>query len=302
MALVAPLAAQGSYAYTSCAQGPGAAFGVEGYQCANCGFKTQSGAPTTYTFFAEPVVTQASSGSRLAGGDVIVAVDGQPITTQAGADRFAYPASGEHVLTIRRGRDRQDLRVDIQPACVMGAAGVSGGRGFGGRVGGAAVSGAVSRGGSGFGGAVGGGTGVAPSLGACEGQVRLRGNVGAVSAGAQPEPVIIVDGVVQPARQKEEGGRFGFAVNSRPVCRVERSDDKVTRRLVFEDYPMIYAVRPGSAADKAALRAGDVILSVEGKSVLDDAVLLTGADLRNDLHMTVRRDGKELSVVMLVTP
>src|SRR3569833_3162988 len=193
--LATPLAAQGTYSY--CYQGPGTAFGVEGYQCANCGFKTQSGAANTYTFYAEPVVTQAAAGAQVAAGDVIVAVDGNPITTQAGADRFTYPGAGTHTLTVRRGRQRQDLPFELRGstcsargASVSGGVGTSVGTGVGGAVtarggGGAGFGGSVTSaegsggGGSAVSGSVTGGFGssVETTMSECEGTLmRLGGN------------------------------------------------------------------------------------------------------------------------------
>jgi membrane-associated protease RseP (regulator of RpoE activity) len=310
-AIAAPLVAQGTYTY--CAQGPGTAFGVEGYQCANCGFKTQSGAANTYTFYAEPVVTQAAAGVGLSPGDVIVAVDGNPITTQAGADRFTYPGSGTHTLTVRRGRDRQDISFDLRvSAC--GARGASasggGGGGFGGAVtargiGSGAVGGAVGGAVATSAGSGGVGSNAGNSLRPCENMVvSLRGAAGGL--GRSSDALIIVDGVVQPSSRTGEaagGGRFGFAVDARPVCRGrEVGDGRIEYRHVYDAYPSIYAVRAESPADKAGLQAGDVIVKVEGKSVLDYPLLLTGADARNELHLTVRRDGKDINVVMVTTP
>ncbi|MGH9887550.1 MAG: TonB-dependent receptor plug domain-containing protein, partial [bacterium] len=97
----------------ACPSGPGAAFGIVAYQCANCGFKREPGDRATYQFFAEPVVTETSRTSALSVGDVIEAVNGKPITTSAGAEQFAYPPAGESSITVRRGRDRQVVRVTI---------------------------------------------------------------------------------------------------------------------------------------------------------------------------------------------
>lgn len=70
--------------------GPGAAIGVIAYQCASCGINLKGGR-ITYSFNAEPVITQVSAPSVLRVGDVIEAVGGKPITTSEGADAFAYP-------------------------------------------------------------------------------------------------------------------------------------------------------------------------------------------------------------------
>ena len=71
--------------------GPAAAIGVVAYQCASCGINLKGGR-ITYSFNAEPVITQVTATSVLRPGDVVEAVGGKPITTSEGADAFAYPA------------------------------------------------------------------------------------------------------------------------------------------------------------------------------------------------------------------
>jgi TonB-dependent SusC/RagA subfamily outer membrane receptor len=70
--------------------GPGAAIGVIAFQCASCRIEHEKGR-ITYSFNAEPVITQVSGASVLRAGDVIEAVGGKPITTSEGAEAFAYP-------------------------------------------------------------------------------------------------------------------------------------------------------------------------------------------------------------------
>ena len=190
-AFVAPLAAQSNY---YCYQVARPAFGIQAYQCANCGVKLDPSGPTSYTFFAEPVVTQVAAGSSVATGDVIMAVDASPITTQDGADRFAHPGPGMHVLTVRRGRDRADLRFDVASDCAP-----MGGRG----VGGSGTRGAGGNRGGGF--SQGGGSG--------SGQVRI--------AGGQPVRIAAGSNVRitnDDSTARVETGKFGFAVTCRPSC------------------------------------------------------------------------------------
>src|SRR3954467_11359013 len=176
-ASVGRLAAQGTY---YCYSVPRAPFGIEAYQCANCGIKLDPSGSTSYTFFAEPVVTQVASTSRIAVGDVIVAVDASPITTQDGADRFVHPGPGSHVLTMRRGRDRWDLRFDLPAACdgTRGRAGegnggnaIAGGVGAGG--GRSVAGGARAGGGNGGGGFSAGSSRGQGGSAASGGQVRI---------------------------------------------------------------------------------------------------------------------------------
>src|SRR6478752_1912213 len=121
-ALSAPLAAQTG----TCAAGPGTMFGIVAFQCANCGWTYKIGGKSSHTFYTEPVVKETAAGSAVENGDVIVAVDGNPITTRAGADRFEYPASGKHVLTVRRGREAREIDIDTGVDCAMATTVVGG--------------------------------------------------------------------------------------------------------------------------------------------------------------------------------
>src|SRR4051812_17950328 len=95
----APLAAQEG---ASCSS-PGAVFGVTSYQCASCSFKQGGRTMTIYTSFqTEPIVLTTAKESALQPGDVIEAVNGEPITTAAGAEQFTSPRGGNANVTVRR--------------------------------------------------------------------------------------------------------------------------------------------------------------------------------------------------------
>jgi len=381
LAASASLAAQEA---TTCSNGPGAAFGIAGYQCASCGFKHESGKRATYTFFAEPVVTEvdratwspslslsrkgrfvgdsvivtsprpvividgvvqmqpdsgsrvvAQSEGRVAAGDVIEAVDGHPITTQAGADAFAYPAPGAHSLTVRRGRDRQVINAVVPASCGTGSS-----SGFGGAAstassmstgtltGAAAATGpsihirgttqqmgryvynadsgkmifdttrrdGVHRGvGSGMG--IGGG-GAGSSGGSSSGTSAGSGFGRGVPA-IGGDPIEVINGLTRTgASGSPSVGKFGFAVECRPSCTLKRTPSG-EYYYKYDGFPRIVEVRERSAADRAGLRVGDLITKVEGKSILEDDVL-HGSEQRDQLRITVRRDGKDIDATMLV--
>ena len=336
----APLIAQQG---VSCPNGPGSAFGIVAYQCANCAFKHESDRPPTYTFFAEPVVTQVDrlraltsavmsgiehasnrpvivvdgivQGSAAVGdvavGDVIEAVDGHPITTQAGADLFTYPTAGAHALTVRRGRDRQVIEISLPASCSTTvtsratAAGASG------------VTVSTYSYGSGGAGAQAGGTGAARAgddsihFGSGSG----KGNSSSSTSSARtrrgyglgvPEffgdTIEIINGtaVTHGSGSSPAIGRFGFAVECRPSCSLNRSP-RGDYYYKYDGYPRIIEVRERSAADRAGLRVGDLITKVEGRSILDGDAL-RGSQQGNQLHITIRRDGKDIDVSMLVVP
>jgi hypothetical protein len=231
-------AAQQSDVNGRCSGAPGGAFGIRGYNCATCGFKYNVGQPAQYTFYAEPVVTDVEQGSQLVAGDVVVAVDNKPITTEAGASAFAYPGVGAHDLTIRRGREAQTIHVAVKTNCA--------------RAGGA------------HGDTV---------------HVGVR-----VSSDQVPGPHV---------------GKFGFGVECHPSCSMKRAADG-RYYYKYDGYPTIAVIRPGSAAEMAHLRVGDEIVTVEGRSILGQDAL-AGTEDHGELHMTIRRDGKDIDVVLVVS-
>jgi membrane-associated protease RseP (regulator of RpoE activity) len=253
-----------------CPTGPGAVFGIVAYQCANCGFKQEAGQRAMYTFFAEPVVTQVDGNAVVENGDVIEAVNGQPITTQVGADQFAYPTTATTTLTIRRGRDKQTVEASVPDICAV----TNRVRGFT-----QGARGGFARGGQ-TGPARGGGFGALRG----RGQVLLRDRILADSA------FFLSDSLT---------GRFGFAVACRQSCQLRVVDGEVF--TTYTAPPAIIAVRPGSAADRAGMRVGDVISRVNGNSIVSADGLLQRAVQNEQIKMTVHRDGKDIDVLMLVT-
>jgi S1-C subfamily serine protease len=116
------------------------------------------------------------------------------------------------------------------------------------------------------------------------------------------DTIEIVNGspVVHSSGTSPAIGRFGFAVECRPSCSLNRSPSG-DYYYKYDGYPRIVEVRERSAADRAGLRVGDLITKVEGKSILNEDAL-RGSDQGNRLRITVRRDGKDIDVSMLVVP
>ena len=275
--LAIPLPAQLAQA---CALSPGVRYGIRAFSCASCSVRQPApGEAATYTFLSEPIVTETEPGSAFTVGDIITAVDSLPITTQAGADHFTYPADGRHTVTVRNGggSERRDVVMQLQSRCRVGSA--------------SAPLDTVRRGdqlvvidttvhtgyGSGHGGGGGRGVGV-PVLG-----------------GAQ---LIIVNGQpVQAPAGTSAVGRFGFATACRPSCSTRQSAAG-HYVFVYDGYPVVAEVRAGSPAAQAGLRVGDEIVAINGRSILAENAL-EGTD-RDDLHLVVRRAGKQMAIAMRV--
>jgi S1-C subfamily serine protease len=244
LAMAASAAAQNRL----CPSGPGVALGITDYSCANCGMKQVDGR-MTYTFGSEPVVTQTVptdapiyvvDGQKLGGnpvvavGDVIVSVNGHPITTREGADEFVNPSKEWISLIVHRTRNGKTSEVAIAARCRM-----------------------------------------------------TRELYDRLKSGLPPQSP---DSVV---------ARFGFAVECHPSCSMRRAPDGVFD-YKYNGLPEIVFVRPGSVADKTGLKVGDLIVDVDGRSITENGAL-QGAARRDDLRMTIRRGGKDVSVHMFVT-
>jgi membrane-associated protease RseP (regulator of RpoE activity) len=66
----------------------------------------------------------------------------------------------------------------------------------------------------------------------------------------------------------------------------------------YEEYPRIAAVMAGGVAQRAGIREGDMLLSVDGLSILSDegAERFAGLRVGDAIHLTLDRAGKEFVV------
>ena len=295
-----------------CPTGPGGAFGIVAYQCANCVFKQD--ARLTYSFFAEPVVLEANGKTGISAGDVVEAVNGQPITTSAGAEAFTYPATGSNSITIRRGRDRHIVRVPVSAACgstnrvqlavseiesieVLKGAGAAATLRYGPEAAQGGVLVITTKRDSAKKG---------QSVRSDTLRFRLRYEPGpALQQPGKSDPLIVIDGVVMGRGVFERTapvGRFGFGFSCEPRCSAATGRDGalIYTYYKYRDFPPITAIGPGSAAERAGLQVGDLVVKVEGHSVLDDegAKGLARLDRVDVLHLTVWRDGKEIDYTL----
>jgi TonB-dependent SusC/RagA subfamily outer membrane receptor len=324
-AAAGPLSAQRA---SSCPSGPGAAFGVIAYQCASCAFK--QGARPEYTFQAEPLLLETAPGSLLRAGDVIEAVDGQPITTRAGADEFTYPRSARVVIAVRRGGTRVQVTapaaacsvetavdtrpnrlIEIDPNSIerievlKGAAAATA---YGGHATDGAIIITTKHGRSGapkweirvLDSTTVGGFPVAAD------RVRLHGSLVVEGPRVANQPLIIVDGVVVSPPSEDSkptppspGGRFGVGVACQPSCTRVRTTAGIDI-WKFDANPPVVAVKEGSAGATAGVRVGDIVTQVDGIPITTDAGALRFFDAeRNEtMRLTVVRDGKQLEFVL----
>jgi hypothetical protein len=113
---------------------------------------------------------------------------------------------------------------------------------------------------------------------------------------ARGDTLFVLDGA--QVKWSTSTGKFGFAVSCSPACTAARSGASAALDVKYASPPTVYAVLPGSEAERAGLRVGDVILRVGGKSITDEAGLLQRGEQRGELALTLRRSGSEIDVTL----
>ncbi len=98
--------------------------GISGLNCrGECTITlNREGAEQYWSFTTEPMITGVEEGSPAEGaleaGDILVAIDGVPITTREGGDRFANVEPGEDVtLLVRRDNVRHEVTLRAVAEC-----------------------------------------------------------------------------------------------------------------------------------------------------------------------------------------
>jgi TonB-dependent SusC/RagA subfamily outer membrane receptor len=271
-----------------------------------------------YTLFqAEPVVLSTAKGSEFQPGDVIEAVNGEPITTAAGANQFTSPRDGKANVTVRRGGSRVQLA-----AVALKCDGSSGGLPP------SAPSNSPL--------VIVDGTVVsdlnqvksgdiesvyvlkAPAAASLYGSRATNGVIvittkqGAPApsqrtpaAASENKPMIVIDGVPVAAASaddvNESAGerRFGLAIGCQPSCTRTRTANGV-EYYRFEGYPPIVALTPGGPAERAGIHVGDFIAQIDGKSILSEegALRFTRGDKSETMKVTVVRDRHQIDYVL----
>lgn len=246
------------------------ALGIAGFSCDCTLNRTDS--DLRWTFRGEPVITRIADGRnarRYRLGDVIVAIDGMLITTRAAGERVANLKPGKPVtLTLRRNGREIEVEVVPDEDCEDVVVAVP----------------------------------TAPrSPRASRAPVATAGprtppppSEAPVVAGPRTPPV--------PPAPPAPSAWFGFGISCHNCERVQRnqaeirqrerelrallrSDDSesesavtLTRKIEelresggewkFSELPTVYSVDPGSPADEAGLRRGDVLVLIDGISLL----------------------------------
>jgi membrane-associated protease RseP (regulator of RpoE activity) len=113
---------------------------------------------------------------------------------------------------------------------------------------------------------------------------------------AASQPVFVIDGVVMEQLSAPPSTGYGFAFSCDHGCTKVTNPDGTTFYR-FPAAPTISDIRAESPAAKAGFKVGDVVMKIDGVSILDDeaAARLTNAG-RRPLQITVLRDGREIGL------
>jgi membrane-associated protease RseP (regulator of RpoE activity) len=202
--------------------------GYSGLKC-NCSFTVRrDGSQRQWRFRSEPLIMgvkgDGPAAGKLRAGDVITAIDGFLITTSEGGRRFAMVEPGQPV-ELRVRRDGREQTVTVTPTAMCRELHV-----------------------------------VPPAPAAAPAPPKLTRAVPAPKAA----PELTVGVPLPPAPPKASpSGRLGFSLTC-SECSVQVWDSGEGPRWSFSSYPEVSRVEDGSPAERAGLRAGDVLTHIDG--------------------------------------
>jgi membrane-associated protease RseP (regulator of RpoE activity) len=90
---------------------------------------------------------------------------------------------------------------------------------------------------------------------------------------------------------------FGFALEC-SGCTRDRPEGESMPVWRYTDYPRVVAIAQGGAAERAGIREGDVLMSVDGMSILssEGARRFSAARIADNIRLTMDRGGKSFDV------
>lgn len=208
--------------------------GYSGLEC-NCSFTVGGdGTQRQWRFRSEPeilgVKADGPAVGRLRAGDLITAIDGYLITTSEGGRRFARVQPGRPV-ELRVRRDGREMNVSITPRAACEKVGVAP----------PAPAAVPAR--------------PAPPKGE-------RVVEAAPAPAAAPELAVAVPAPPAPPKATPSG-RLGFSLTC-SECSVKVWDSGEGPRWSFSSYPEVSRVEDDGPAERAGLRAGDVLTHIDG--------------------------------------
>ncbi len=230
---------------------PRGEIGISSFACSNCTMYTmRDDGERSWSFTAEPIVRTVEQGSpaygKIRDGDRLVAIDGHLITTAEGGRRLANLTPGEAVsIVVRSGGRERTVEIVPRSECPRS-----------------------------------GGVAAAPALAADPSSQRApwvpppdRAPVPATGAApaiaAAPATGVSVGAVPRPTLALLPSGWFGFGIQC-TECRWSVDDEDGISEWEFSSPPEVSSIQAGSPAAAAGLRRGDILLEIDGESLVSD--------------------------------
>ena len=256
---------------SSCPDGaiPRGEIGIASFECSNCAmFTSRDDGRRSWSFSAEPIVRTVEPGSpadgKIEDGDRLVAIDGHLITTGEGGDRLANLVPGETVsIVVRRGSREQTVAVVPRSECP--------------RSGGAAAAPAIA---------------ASPSPPGTK-YVPRPDRMPAPAVPPTPATGVSVGAVPRPTLDLLPSGWFGFGIQC-TECRWSVDDEDGTSEWEFSTPPEVSSIQAGSPAAAAGLQRGDVLLEIDGESLVTEEGGRRFGSVKpgQDVRWTYARDGE----------
>ena len=260
--------------------------GLQGFECRNCQIElNDENGVRTFRFGTELTLGRIRPGGPTAGvlreGDVVVAVDGAPITTAEGGRRFGELAPGRPAtFTIRRDGRTRDVRVVPGAQCTASLFGPRPPRP-------PRPSRSVAP--------------PAPRPGG-QGGILLEEDVPPPPAPpAPPRPPAPARPPSPPAPPPPPeflpDGWFGFGIGCRR-CDVIRENGRTT--FAFRSTPQVENVEPGTPAARAGMQRGDRVTHIDATPLTTPAAWRRFSTVQpgQRVSWTFTRDGRQQSAVM----
>jgi len=250
--------------------------GIASFECSNCRLSTSAG-ERLWSFSSEPVVRVVEPDSpadgRIREGDAIVAVDGYLITTGEGGRRLANLKPGQVVsMVVRSGNRERTVEIVPDSECP--------------RRGAYAAAPALA--------AVPDVSDAAPVVSVGVATVpRAAVAPRPHAAPGSPGVAVSVGPVPRPTYTLLPSGWFGFGIRC-TNCRWSVEDETGKSEWAFSAPPEISSVQDGSPADAAGLRRGDVLLEIDGESLIsqEGGRRFGSIEPRETVRWTYRRGGE----------
>jgi hypothetical protein len=244
---------------------PRGEIGIASFECSNCTmYTTRDDGRRSWRFSAEPTVRTVKPGSpadgKIEDGDRLVAIDGHLITTAEGGDRLANLTPGETIsIVVRSGSRERTVNLVPRSECP--------------RPGGVAAAPAVA---------------AAPMP-----MVPPPDRMPAPAIAAKPATGVSVGAVPRATLDLLPTGWFGFGIQC-TECRWSVDEEDGTSEWEFSTPPEISSIQAGSPAAAAGLQRGDVLLEIDGESLVteDGGRRFGSVQPGQDVRWTYRRDGE----------